>query len=75
MVAVPTGTTANITITFSGASTRHAIGVWCVTGLSRATPSGVKAAGTGLAASCSLAVSHGAAVVAAVSHAGGTGVT
>jgi hypothetical protein len=72
---VPTGTTASIAIAFSGASTRHAIGVWSVTGLSRATPSGVKAAGTGLAASCSLALPQGAAVVAAVSHAGGTSVT
>jgi hypothetical protein len=72
---VPTGTTANITITFSGLSGRHAIGVWSVTGLTRPTPVGVKAAGTGLAASCSLAVPHGSAVVAAVSHAGGTGVT
>ena len=72
---VPTGTTANITITFSGPSARNAIGVWSVTGLTRGTPVGVKAAGTGLAASCSLAVPQGAAVVAAVSHAGGTGVT
>jgi hypothetical protein len=71
---VPTGTTANITITFSGLSARHAIGVWSVTGLTRGTPAGVKAAGTGLAASCSLVVPQGAAVVAAVSHAGGTGV-
>jgi hypothetical protein len=56
---VPTGTTASIAIAFSGASTRHAIGVWSVTGLSRATPSGVKAAGTGIMAACSLAVPHG----------------
>lgn len=68
---VPTGTTANITITFSGLSARNAIGVWSVTGLTRGTPVGVKAAGNGLAASCSLAVPQGAAVVAAVSHAGG----
>lgn len=74
MARVPTGATATIAVTFSSACTRAAIGVWSVTKLSRVTAIGSKASGTSAVAATSVAVSLAGAVIAAATHAGGTGI-
>ncbi len=76
MALVPTGTTASIVVTFSATCARAAIGVWSVTGLSRATPiNSSKASGTGVTASTGVSASHGGCVIAASTHSGGTGIS
>lgn len=75
MALVPTGTTATIVVTFSASCARAAIGVWSATGVSRVSPvSSSKANGTSAAAATSVDASHGGAVIAASTHAGGTGI-
>lgn len=75
MALVPAGATGDISITFSGLTGRHVVGVWTVVGLSRSAQNSVTASGTSVVASCSIPSPRGSTVVAAVTHAGGTSVT
>lgn len=75
MAFVPTGTTADVVVTWSGTAARCAIGVWSVQWAGRGVTASTLATGTSAASSVAVANLSGGVVIVASTHAGGTGLT